>query len=34
MRGAEISMRGRKYFLLVKGNISSPGDCNGGDFIS
>jgi len=33
--GAGNSMRGRKYFLLGRRNVSSPqGLCNGGDFIS
>jgi len=32
--GAGISTRGRKYLLLGRGNISSPGDSvNRGDFI-
>jgi len=33
--GRMYFVRGRKYFLLGKGNISSPRElCNGGDFIS
>jgi len=35
MRGAGNSTRGRKYFLLRRGNISSPRWlCNGGGFIT